>query len=287
MAHSKLLLLAALLLVSAATNSIAQQDSTKNDSTRKNALDIYFNCSDCDMNFIKKEITFVNYVRDQKDAQLYILVTSMATGSGGSEYTIYFIGQKEYTGKNDTLRFNTFPDDTEDKIRSGYIQVLKLGMMSYVAKTPLGKDIFISYGSYEETNPTNVKDPWDSWVFTINGNGYTNGEESMKYYYLYSYIDASRVTEKNRIEFTEDYSMRYTKYIIDSVTTVISKTNSKSLYGAYVGSLGNHWSFGGSASVNSSTYSSSMKNQQDDSFALNTVLVLRITIISTLRYIIK
>lgn len=252
----KLFFLVASIFVIAAGTSVAQeQDSiTKNDSLRKDALNVYFNCPVCDMDYIKKEITFINYVRDQKDAQLYILVTSMYTGSGGEEYSIYFIGQKEFSGKNDTLIFTSSPDDTDDKIRSMGNQMLKLGLISYVAKTPLGKDISIDYGTYEETNPENVEDPWKSWVFTINGNGYTNGEESYKYYNLYSYVNANKVTEKNRFEITTNYSMRQSKFKIDDTTWIVSSTNSKSLHGLYVGSLGDHWSFGGSLSAYTSTY---------------------------------
>ena len=83
------------LLTVAAVNELSfSQDTLKVDSLRKDALNVYFNCPSCDMDYVRKEITFVNYVRDQKDAQLYILISSMTNGSGGSEYSIYFIGQK-------------------------------------------------------------------------------------------------------------------------------------------------------------------------------------------------
>ncbi|MFH0867372.1 MAG: hypothetical protein V1904_14360, partial [Bacteroidota bacterium] len=97
--------------------------------------------------------------------------------------------------------------------------------------------------------------PWKSWVFSINGNGYMNGQESIKYYYLYSYLDASKVTEKKRIELTAYYDLQQRKYKIDDTTTIISRSDSKSLNGTYVGSLGSHWSAGVSVSANSSTYS--------------------------------
>jgi len=230
------------------------QDTIKNDSLRKDALNVYFNCPYCDMDYMKKEITYINYVRDQKDAQLYIMVTEMSTGGGGEEYSIYFIGQKEFTGKNDTLKYTSSPNDTDDEIRKVGNQMLKLGMMSYVAKTPLGKEININFnapvGASEE-----IKDPWKSWVFSINGNGYMNGQEAIKYYYLYSYLDASKVTEKMRLNFSASYDINQTKFEIDDSTTVISHSDSKSIYGLYVGSLGDHWSAGGSVSANSSTYS--------------------------------
>jgi len=229
------------------------QQSPKSDSLRKDALNVYMNCPTCDMDYVKKDITYINYVRDQKDAQLYILVTGMSTGSGGGEYSIFFIGQKEFKGKNDTLKFDVSPNDTDDEIRKMGNQMLKLGMMSYVEKTPLAKEIKIDFDKPSEA--TELKDPWNSWVFSINGNGYVSGQEAIKYYYLYSYIDAMKVTEKMRLDFTANFDVQQTKYKIDDTTTIVSQTNSKSLYGIYVGNLGDHWSAGGSASANTSSYS--------------------------------
>jgi len=251
--HITLKVLAVLLYcLTSIFNSYAQQ-TPKSDTLRDDALNVYLNCPYCDMDYVKKDITYINYVRDQKDAQLYILVTGMNTGSGGGEYSIFFIGQKEFKGKNDTLKFDVSPNDTDDEIRKMGDQMLKLGMMSYVAQTPIAKKINIDFDNSAATAV--AKDPWKSWVFSINGNGYANGQESIKYYYLYSYVDAMKVTEKMRLDFTANFDVQQTKFKIDDTTTIVSQTNSKSLYGIYVGSLGNHWSAGGSASVNASSYS--------------------------------
>lgn len=45
----------------------------------------------CDEEFVRREITFVDYVRDRRDADVHILLTTEGTG-GGTEYTIKFIG---------------------------------------------------------------------------------------------------------------------------------------------------------------------------------------------------
>lgn len=147
-----------LLMVTAITKHSFSQDTLKNDSAREHALKVFFYCPACDMDYVRKEITFVNYVRDQKDAQLYILESAMTNGSGGSEYSIYFIGQKEFKGKNDTLKFSTSPNNTPDEARKMGNQVLKEGMMYYVAHTPLAKDISIDYET--KSAPEAVKDPW-------------------------------------------------------------------------------------------------------------------------------
>src|SRR5512139_1491221 len=57
------------------------------------ALRVFLDCQTyCDFDFFRTEIAFVNFVRDRKDADVHILITSQRTGSGGSEYTLKFIG---------------------------------------------------------------------------------------------------------------------------------------------------------------------------------------------------
>ena len=49
---------------------------------RENAIRVFIDCFYCDINYIREEIPYVNYVRDVKEAQVYILETRELTGSG-------------------------------------------------------------------------------------------------------------------------------------------------------------------------------------------------------------
>src|SRR5688500_8385751 len=52
---------------------------------------VFLDCSYfCDQNFINTEINWVNWVRDQADAQVHILRTQQPTGGGGSQYAFNF-----------------------------------------------------------------------------------------------------------------------------------------------------------------------------------------------------
>ena len=79
----------------------AQETTTKSDTLRKDALNVFMEASD----YIRKEIPYVNYVRDIKDAGVYIISTSQRTGSGGCEFTFFLVGQNENAGMRDTLSF--------------------------------------------------------------------------------------------------------------------------------------------------------------------------------------
>src|SRR5512144_346547 len=52
----------------------------------------------CDTDFLRTDISFVDFVRDRTDADVHVLVTSESTGGGGAKYTLHFIGQKRHAG---------------------------------------------------------------------------------------------------------------------------------------------------------------------------------------------
>ena len=95
--------------------------------------------------YIRKEIPYVNYVRDIRDASVYILSTKQRTGAGGTEFTYFLVGQNENAGMYDTLSFVSAPDATYEEIRQQEVNTLKLGLMRYIAKTPLAKYVQISF----------------------------------------------------------------------------------------------------------------------------------------------
>ena len=238
-----------LLFVISVFSLYSQNDSILN---RNSALKLFISDDACDLEFLKHEITFVNYVRDRTEAQVYILASNQNTGSGGTNHLLFFIGQKEFVGKNDTISYSTRIDATADEIRNKNIQMIKIGLIPYVAKTPMIDNISISYDATESKEE--VKDKWNSWVFQFDASSYLNGEKSYSYFSGNSGLSASRITEKSKIEISTGYYYNKNKY--DTGDEIIESV-SKSAWGSLliVKSLTNHWSAGISLDCNNSTYS--------------------------------
>ena len=95
----------------------SQASQTDIEALKKAAPKIYIDCGLCDIEYIKTEITFVNYVRDRKEADAHLLITTQSTGSGGREWTLHFSGQNGYAGLDDTVKYFSNQTDTEDDIR--------------------------------------------------------------------------------------------------------------------------------------------------------------------------
>ena len=127
----KLILTALLLTIS----TICFTQETNN--FLQDAIKIYIDCDDCDMNFIREEIQFVNYVRDRKVADVHIIFSDQNTGGGGEEYTVEFIGLGRFQNVNNELVFIKTKSDSEDDFRIQSVNTLRLGLVRYAAKTPI------------------------------------------------------------------------------------------------------------------------------------------------------
>ncbi|MFC1490579.1 hypothetical protein ACFL6K_05155 [Candidatus Latescibacterota bacterium] len=230
--------------------SVSTQDGANIDN--ENSLNVYLDISSSYQDYIKTEITFVNYVRDRKEAQVHILHTRQQTSSGGTEHSLNFIGQHNFAGHSDTLKYVSKAMETQELIRAGLVKTIKMGLMPYVAKTPSAENISIIYNAKEIKKE--VVDKWDYWVFRLGSNGYLNGEESRKQYNFSESLSANRITEDWKIQLSASSSYSSNSYKFDS-RNINSIRRSHSGSGQIVKSLTDHWSAGMSSSASSSIYS--------------------------------
>jgi hypothetical protein len=237
-----------MIMLAVCVNALPQENIQKPDTLRKDALNVFMDATD----YIRKEIPFINYVRDIRDAGVYIISTYQTTGSGGVEYTYFLVGQHNFQGMRDTVSFTTLPDETDDQIRVKMVKTLKMGLLRYVAKTPLAK--FINVEFTEPLSETVSSDKWNSWVFSLSLYGYMQGEKSYKDNYINGSVSASRITKDWKIYLSSRMTLIRDRYDLDT-SIVRSTSNSKAFNALIVKSLNDHWSYGGSASLSSSTYS--------------------------------
>jgi len=228
------------------------QDQTQNkENLRTDAVRIFIDCQFCDMNYIRQEIDYVNYVRDVKEAQVFILETRQSTGSGGSEYTFTFTGQEEFAGMNDTLKYVANPDETRDQTREGRTKKMAMGLMRFVAKTGISKEINIVHNT--EIEQEEVIDNWNYWVFELETRPRFELEESLKEVSFRNSVNISKVTHDWKLEFDYDQSFNRTRYFDDdSVYTWIR--NSHNFDNLIVKSINDHWSAGALFDISTSTY---------------------------------
>ena len=82
--------------------------------SQNNSIKLFLKCS-CDSNYIRDQINYIDYVRDQEDANIILEVYGDPNGNRG-KYSIYFIGKKKFIGIDDQLSFESHPKMTNDEI---------------------------------------------------------------------------------------------------------------------------------------------------------------------------
>ena len=234
---------------------LSQETTSGADTLRKGAVNFFIDCEFCDMNYIRQEIPYVNYVRDVREAEVYLLVTRQDAGSGGRKHTFMFQGQGKYTGMNDTLDYTNNPDETSTIIREKRTKMIKMGLMRYVARTPLANEIEI--GHNKELEQEEVVDRWNNWVFEISMEPMFQSEEANKELNLRNSLNITRITDNMKLEIELDNFYNRETFIeyanTDTAETTTYIRSSRSMDNLFVKSLGEHWSAGLKWRLGSST----------------------------------
>jgi hypothetical protein len=223
-------------------------------------LRVLLDCPDysCDHDFLRTEIRFVSHVRERQDAQVYVLITSQETAGRGMEFTVHFIGQKEFHAVDDTLHYTSGPAESQDEVRERLAQLLKRGLVRYANHTALGQAIRISYDTAHVSPRRQAAaasyDPWDNWTFTTTLNGSVNSEKSFTLIGLNASLLSNRTTAAWKINGLLRAGYSESRIDVGEGRTVVSISRDLALNGLAVKSLGGHWSFGARATVTSSTF---------------------------------
>jgi hypothetical protein len=229
-----------------------EDDLTYQQELKKAAPRVFIDCRRCDRDYIHTEITFVNYVRDRQDADVHVLITTQRTGSGGQEYTMEFIGQRDYSQIQHTLRYVSTRTDVRDEVRKGYVEVLKKGLFPFVMFSPIAEHISILFK--EKLEPTSVEDKWNFWIFNVGLRGGLSGEESRKERSVRGNFSANRITPEMKLRMSVSGEFEEDTFNIDG-DSIVSTSSEKEIDGMYVKSLGDHWSAGAWTELESTTYS--------------------------------
>ncbi len=222
-------------------------------------LRVFIDCRGpgCDQEFFRKELVWVDHVRDQKDADVHILVTAQGTGGGGTEYTLRFIGHGQWENQEDALRRATEAGETDDGRRRDLTQAFALGLARFAAATPVGSSLRVTAPATTSAMPvqtTAATDPWNFWVFRTNVNFNLNGESSSSFRNINAGQSANRTTDAWKINVNAGMGYNESRYDLSEGGEFVSTRRSWHVNGLAVKSLTTHWSAGAKAGASRSTF---------------------------------
>jgi len=222
------------------------------------ALRVFIDCRGpgCDQEFFRRELTWVDHMRDQKDADVHILVTTRGTGGGGTEYRFRFIGHGQWEGQEDGQLRTAEAGETEDARRRALVQAFALGLARFASATPAGRELKVttSAAAATATQTTAADDPWNYWVFRTNVNINVNGEATSESANVNVNQSANRTTAAWKVNLNTGYNLSESRYDLEDGERFVSTRRGWNLNGIAVKSLSDHWSAAAKAGVSRSTF---------------------------------
>ncbi len=209
----------------------------------------------CDFDFLRTEINFIDHVRDRRDADVHVLVTGESTGGGGRKYTVSFIGQKKYAGIDHLLEYVSASTSTDDEVRRGLANIIKMGLIHYVAGTRVASELQITRPTSKTAQKAAAtRDPWNYWFFRNSVSASVSGQQSTNRRYVYTSVTANRITDAWKMTGALSFSYSQSHYTFTDGSDYSNFSRSASTGLLAVKSLSPHWSAGGRISASRSTY---------------------------------
>ncbi len=211
-----------------------------------------------DENFIRQEIPVVDFVRDKDLAHVHIIMTRHQSGSAGATYFFSIIGSMEFKGMNNELSLWAPASNTSYENRAGYTNMIKVGLAPYIANTLMADKLSIVYSTdpmplSREEIETEVKDPWNQWIFEIYGGGnFSKEDKRSSANFRYGFY-ADKITEDWKLRFRPYFNYSERNFVVDD-GTITRVTHRNGFNGTVVKSLNDHWSAGIFTNMLSSTF---------------------------------
>jgi hypothetical protein len=241
------------LVTCAAVDAAAQSPQT----TPPARLRVFLDCSDCDRDYLRDEIDWVDFVRQAQDGDVHLLSSSAGTGGGGREIVLRFVGRGRFQGVDQELRVVSVTGDANDTVRRRVLRTVMVGLLSYMARDGQAGELALTVRAPETAagaGAAPARDPWNAWVFSLRGSGSMDAEESNRESQWSARASADRVTERWKISFGANVESRVEEFDLDEDDPFKVSRRERGADWFVARSLGPHWSFGVDGGVQSSTF---------------------------------
>jgi len=207
-----------------------------------------------DMDYIRRRMRFVDFVKEPAVADVHIIISNRVTGSGGQVYSLMFNNLAFENMSDYTVSATTLSSDTSEEQRKKITDALALGIMPFVNQTKASEQLTFKYnGTQEDMNGANVEDPWNNWTFRGDVSGNTNLQESRKILNYSFNARGDKVTEEWKLRNNARRAVNIKKYTSDGEEYKSENTTTYAS-SSVVKSINSKWSAGTFTSYYNSNY---------------------------------
>lgn len=222
---------------------------------------VYIECTRswlCDFDYLKTELSMVDFVRDRFIADVHIQVSTQFTSSGSEQNTVIFKGQNAFLNEDDTLSYFNASTLSDDDKRKKMVKCVTLGLIKYIAHTEAAENLVISYTKPAESDTAGKpkqKDPWNYWIMSLGTSGFFDGDANYTSVSFNSYMNATRETDKTKTNIGLSYNYSKNKFVVSDEETVVNEKPQTNGYVSFVNKLNQHWGYGIFSSYTNSVFS--------------------------------
>ncbi|MCY3808211.1 MAG: hypothetical protein OXG58_02045 [Gemmatimonadetes bacterium] len=245
-------------LVALTARPAAGQATGLADSLQEIRPSVFLDCATrgCRPEYFRTEIGWVNWVRLPDEADVHLILTSQATGAGGREYRLDFMGTGDFEYEERVLH-RALPTATDREILDGLVRAIGVGVLHFatrngllppsrfreIAESVLSPDAGTSPG-VGVVGTAEVDDPWDFWVFRVGGGTDIQGEETRRTVQLSGDLRASRVTPELKAIFRANVDSDLREIELADDSTFRDRRTDWGFSALVAQSLADRWSVG-------------------------------------------
>jgi len=251
--------LAVLAFFAAVPGALAGQMTEEGEVPER--LAVFLDCTDwCQQQFIRQELTYVDWVRDREVADVHVLVTEEDTGAGGEAQTFDLIGLGVFEGMDYSTVYTTTANSTQAEERDGFLQTLQAVLVPYMMQTSMGPQVRVAVEEAEAAGPAvtqPVDDPWDYWTIEFYADGSADFESRQQALDTRWGVYVGRVSEDWKIQFRPFFNYNYDRFERgeEDEEEIIRSNARRNGFTTYaVKSVSPHWSVGAFADAFTSTF---------------------------------
>ncbi len=226
-------------------------------SENNGQLNVYIDCSYCDMTILRSQVDYINYVRDPKVADVHILVSRVASGASGYNYTLRFLGNRQFDGSDQELSYQDVAGNTHQERQEQIGNVIQTGLVPFWMHTGLRDQMEIQVTRVKREGTQKIlegPDPWRNWIFSLEAGGSVDASSNTTEFESWGRVRVDKVSEMWRIR-NLLYARVETGRFENGDEVITSSRERNYAYSSAVRSLSDHMSLGMFVSLSRSTFS--------------------------------
>jgi hypothetical protein len=169
---------------------------------------------------------------------------------------VAFIGLDRFQAISRTLKVTTEASDSEDRVRRQLASALTVGLLTYLTSDtlPAGLEVAAQLSTAATSSATVADDPWRRWIFSLNGYLNLDTEQSTSERNWGISLGADHITPQWKLTVGTEFNESQDEFELDEGEWLSVLRKDWSVDGLAVKSIGEHWSFGASSHIRSSTF---------------------------------